>query len=155
MNLNKVIIAGRLTADPELRTTQTGGQVASFSVASNRFWRDKDGQKQEDTEFHNVVVWGRQAEVVNQFCKKGGIVLVEGRLQTRTWEGKDGQSRRTTEIVANNVQFGPRGGEGADFSTKADAKDSSDQGGSDKDDVPVIDVDAEEGEEINPDDLPF
>ncbi|MDP2651018.1 MAG: single-stranded DNA-binding protein, partial [bacterium] len=110
MNLNKVFVAGRLTADPELRTTPGGAHVISFSVATNRVWTDKNGGRKEETEFHNVVAWGRQAEVVSQFLKKGGLILVEGRLQTRSWEGKDGQTRRTTEIVAERVQLGPKTG---------------------------------------------
>jgi len=155
MNLNKVFIAGRLTADPELRTTPSGDHVASFSVASNRFWRTKEGERKESTEFHNIVVWGRQAEVVNQFSKKGSIILVEGRLQTRSWEGKDGQTRRTTEIVAENIQLGPRDGDtGANFS-----QGESREGGEQKDrdeDVPVIDVDEDNsGDGVNPEDLPF
>jgi len=153
MNLNKVFIAGRLTADPELRTTQAGDQVASFSVASNRFWRDKDGQKKESTEFHNVVVWGRQAEVVNQFSKKGSIILVEGRLQTRAWEGKDGQTRRTTEIVAENIQLGPRGG-GGSFDQERSTPSADEQDQSVEDKVPSIDIE-DESSSVNPDDLPF
>ena len=86
MNLNKVFILGRMTADPQLRTTPTGQQVANFSVATNRVWNDKNGQKQESAEFHNIVVWGRQAEVASKFLNKGGLVLIEGRLQTREWD---------------------------------------------------------------------
>lgn len=108
MNLNKVLIAGRLTADPQLRTTPTGQQVGTFSVATNRNWTNAAGQKQEAVEFHNVVVWGRQADVASRFLNKGGLVLVEGRLQTRSWEDKQGQKRRTTEIVAERIQLGPR-----------------------------------------------
>ncbi|MEX2053963.1 MAG: single-stranded DNA-binding protein [Candidatus Colwellbacteria bacterium] len=157
MNLNKVFIAGRLTADPELRTTPSGDHVASFSIASNRFWRTKEGERKESTEFHNIVVWGRQAEVVNQFSKKGSVILVEGRLQTRSWEGKDGQTRRTTEIVAENIQLGPRGGEASTSFNQGDSSEGKDEqkGG---EDVPVIDVDEEskdDKEEINPEDLPF
>lgn len=108
MNLNKALIAGRLTADPILRSTAAGRQVASFSVATNSFWTGADGQKKEATEFHNVVVWDRQADVVSRFLTKGSLVLVEGRLQTRSWDDKQGQKRKTTEIVADKVQFGPR-----------------------------------------------
>src|SRR3990167_11407629 len=111
MNLNKVFIIGRLTADPELRTTPSGDHVASFSIATNRYWRTKEGERKESTEFHNIVAWGRQAEVINQFSKKGSVIMIEGRLQTRAWEGKDGQTRRPTEIVAENIQLGPRGGD--------------------------------------------
>ncbi len=149
MNLNKVIIAGRLTADPELRTTPSGTHVASFSLATNRNWKDKDGQKKEETEFHNIVAWGRQADIVNQFSKKGDLLLVEGRLQTRSWEGKDSQTRRTTEVIAERVQLGPRrqqaeksGVEGGD-SKETEVK---------KEDMPVIDLDSED---IKPEDLPF
>ena len=108
MNLNKVLIAGRLTADPQLRTTPTGQQVASFSVATNRNWTAPDGRKQEAVEFHNVVVWGRQADVVSRFMNKGSLILVEGRLQTRSWDDKQGQRRKTTEIIGERIQFGPR-----------------------------------------------
>ena len=108
MNLNKVLIAGRLTADPQLRSTTSGRQVASFSVATNSFWTGSDGQKKESTEFHNIVVWDRQADIVSRFLTKGALVLIEGRLQTRTWDDKQGQKRRTTEIVADRVQFGPK-----------------------------------------------
>ncbi|PIR98034.1 MAG: single-stranded DNA-binding protein [Candidatus Colwellbacteria bacterium CG10_big_fil_rev_8_21_14_0_10_42_22] len=160
MNLNKVIIAGRLTADPELRTTSSGDSVASFSLATNRFWRDKNGEKKENTEFHNIVAWGRQAEIINQFSKKGSILMVEGRLQTRTWEGKDGQNRRTTEIVAENIQLGPRSG-GQDNSSFDQTNTKSYQSGGDaqesaREEVPTIDVDQEDGsEEIKAEDLPF
>lgn len=145
MNLNKVFIAGRLTTDPELRTTPGGAHVISFSVATNRVWTDKNGGRKEETEFHNVVAWGRQAEVVSQFSKKGGLILVEGRLQTRSWEGKDGQTRKTTEIVAERIQLGPKAG------TAGTVK-NEDVGTAKKEDMPVIDLDSEN---INPEDLPF
>jgi single-strand DNA-binding protein len=149
MNLNKVIIAGRVTADPELRTTPSGTHVASFSIATNRVWTDKSGGKREEVEFHNIVVWGRQAEVVNQFAKKGSLMLVEGRLQTRTWEGKDGQTRRTTEIIGERIQLGPRAQGTRDVGVDK-AKNEADKDL--KDDMPVIDLDSED---IKPEDLPF
>ncbi len=108
MNLNKAIIAGRLTADPQLRTIPSGQAVATFSLATNRVWTDKAGQKQEAAEFHNIVVWGRQAEVSAKFLTKGAIALVEGRLQTRSWDDQQGMKHWKTEIVADRVQFGPR-----------------------------------------------
>lgn len=108
MYLNKVFVCGNLTRDPELRALPSGASVASFSVATNRVWKDQSGQKQEDTEFHNVVVFGKQAETVNQYLTKGSQVLIEGRLQTRSWEA-DGQKKYRTEIVADRVQFGARG----------------------------------------------
>jgi single-strand DNA-binding protein len=108
MNLNKVFVLGRLTADPQLRVTATGNQVATFSIATNRIWTDKVSGKREETEYHNIVVWGRQAEIAQQFLAKGGLVLVEGRLQTRTWDDKQGQKRKTTEIISERIQLGPR-----------------------------------------------
>lgn len=145
MNLNKVLIAGRLTNDPDLRTTPSGSHVASFSVATNRNWTDKNGERKESTEFHNVVVWGRQADIVNQFLKKGALILVEGRLQTRSWEGKDGQVRRTTEIIGERVQLGPRPAGAGVKGGEAGAETA-------KEEVPVIDLDADE---IKEEDLPF
>jgi single-strand DNA-binding protein len=108
MNLNKVILIGRLTADPELKTTPSGQSVISAGVATSRTWTDKTGKRQDQTEFHNVVFWGRQAEIVNQFLKKGSLVCVEGRLQTRSWQDKQGSTRKTTEIVCEQMQLGPR-----------------------------------------------
>jgi single-strand DNA-binding protein len=149
MNLNKVIVVGRITADPELRTTPSGTNVTSFSIATNRVWTDKNGERKEDTEFHNIVVWGRQAEVVNQFAKKGSLILIEGRLQTRTWEGKDGQTRRTTEIIGERIQLGPRPqGDRAGSAGKEEEK----AGQASKEEMPVIDLDSEE---IKAEDLPF
>lgn len=108
MNLNKVLLIGRLTGDPQLRTTPLGQQVATFSMATNRSWSDKSGAKKEDVQFHNIVVWGRQAEIAQRFLTKGGMVLIEGRLQSRDWTDKQGGKRRTTEIVAEFMQLGPR-----------------------------------------------
>lgn len=107
MNLNKVFILGNLTRDPELRQTATGQNVATFGVATNRIWSNQSG-KQTQTEFHNVVVWGRLAEIANQYLGKGRLVFVEGRLTTRTWQDQNGQKRNRTEIVAENLQLGPR-----------------------------------------------
>src|SRR3954465_2762720 len=112
MYINKVFLFGNLTRDPELRALPSGMNVASFSVATNRVYRDRDGKKQEQTDFHNIVVFGRQADTVNQYLKKGSSVFVEGRIQTRSWEGKDGEKKYRTEIVADRVQFGPRAGGG-------------------------------------------
>lgn len=112
MNLNKVFLLGRLTADPQLRMTAAGKPVVTFSLATNRLWINQQGQRQEDTQYHNIVIWGRQAEVANQFLRKGGLVLVEGRLQTRTWKDQQGQNRKTTEIIADRIQLGPRAGSG-------------------------------------------
>jgi single-strand DNA-binding protein len=110
MNLNKVIICGRVTQDIEVRTTPTGQSVASFSVATNRNWTDQAGKKQEQVEFHNVVLWRRLAEVAGQYLKKGALVMIEGRLQTRNWQGQDGVKKYRTEILGENMQMGPRAG---------------------------------------------
>lgn len=107
MNLNKVFILGNLTRDPELRQTPSGQNVATFGVATNRIWGGPTG-KQTQTEFHNIVVWGRLAEIASQYLTKGKLVLVEGRLNTRTWQDQSGQKRNRTEIVAETMQLGPR-----------------------------------------------
>jgi single-strand DNA-binding protein len=108
MNLNKIFIIGNLTKDPELKTLPSGSSVASFGVATNRVWKNQQGEQQKDTQFHNVVVFGKQADTVAQYLKKGSSALIEGRLQTRNWEAQDGSKRNRTEIVAERVQFGPR-----------------------------------------------
>lgn len=151
MNLNKVFVLGRLTRDPELRSTTGGQSVASFGVATNRVWTDKNGQKQEATEFHNIVVWGRQAEIASKFLTKGSLVLIEGRLQTRSWESNDGQQRKTTEIVAERIQLGPKPQNQQDQPLQASF---SNQGG--QEDIPVIDVEGSvESDGVKNDDLPF
>jgi single-strand DNA-binding protein len=103
MDLNKVQIIGRLTRDPEVRTTPNGANVASFSVATGLAWTDQSGQKKEQTEFHNVVAWRKLGDIVAQYLKKGSQVYIEGRLQTRSWEGQDGKKNYRTEIVAENM----------------------------------------------------
>src|SRR4051794_38130666 len=112
MSVNKVILVGRLGQNPEVRYTPSGAAVANFSVATNESWMDKSGQKQERTEWHRIVVWGKTAENCNQYLAKGRQVYVEGRLQTRQWQDKDNQTKYTTEIQAQTVQFlGGAGGE--------------------------------------------
>lgn len=103
MDLNKVMIIGRLTRDPEVRNTTNGANVTSFSVATGFSWTNQQGQKQEQTEFHNVVAWRKLGEIVAQYLKKGSQVYIEGRLQTRTWEGQDGKKNYRTEIIADNM----------------------------------------------------
>ncbi|MCL4535568.1 MAG: single-stranded DNA-binding protein [Bacteroidetes bacterium] len=103
--LNKVMIIGRVGRDPEMRYTPSGTPVASFSVATNWRRRTPEGESKEETEWFNVVAWNRQAEFANQYIRKGGLVYVEGRLQTRSWEGQDGQKRYRTEVVANAFQL--------------------------------------------------
>lgn len=103
MDLNRVMIIGRLTRDPELRSTPTGKAVATIGLATNRVWVDGSGQKQKQTEFHNVVLWTKLAEIAHQYLRKGGKVYMEGRLQTREWTGQDGVKRYRTEIVGENM----------------------------------------------------
>ncbi|PIR86302.1 single-stranded DNA-binding protein [Candidatus Kaiserbacteria bacterium CG10_big_fil_rev_8_21_14_0_10_43_70] len=148
MYLNKVMLYGNLTRDPELKSLPSGIQVTNFSIATNRVYKDRDGNKQEQAEFHNIVVFGRQAETVSQYLKKGSAAYVEGRLQTRSWE-QDGQKKYRTEIIAERVQFGPRSTGGgapvqADDNVQNTNSDSADSGGID---YPQ--------DEINPDDIPF
>ena len=114
MGINKVILVGNLGRDPEMRHTQSGQAVANFTLATNRRWRDKDGQQQEQTEWHRIVAWGRLAEICTEYLTKGKQVYVEGRLQTRDWEDRDGNKRYTTEIVALDMQMlGRRGDTGS------------------------------------------
>jgi len=103
MNLNRAMIIGNLTRDPEARSTPSGQNVANFSVATNRVWKDQQGQRQEKTEYHNIVAWGKLADICTQYLGKGRKVYVEGRLQTRDWEGQDGVKKYRTEIVAENM----------------------------------------------------
>jgi single-strand DNA-binding protein len=147
MYLNKALLYGNLTRDPELRSLPSGMNVVNFSIATNRVFRDRDGKKQEQTDFHNVVVFGRQADTVSQYLKKGSPVFVEGRMQTRSWE-KEGQKMYRTEVVADRVQFGPRGaGGGGGGNRSHDAQPEDDGGSSAGIDYPKDD--------INPDDIPF
>ena len=118
MDLNKVMIIGRLTRDPEARTTPQGIAVTNFSVATSRVWKNDQGVQQENTEFHNVVAWRRLAEICAQYLAKGRQVYIEGHLQTRSWEGQDGQKRYRTEIVADNMIM---------LGSKSDAPASSNQ----------------------------
>lgn len=109
MNLNKVYLIGNLTKDPETRALPSGQQVTSFGLATNRFYTDKSGQKQKQAEFHNIVLFGRLAEIASQYLNKGSLVLVEGRLQTRNWKDSAGNTKYRTEIVGQSMQLGPRG----------------------------------------------
>jgi single-strand DNA-binding protein len=146
MYLNKVFVIGNLTRDPELKALPSGMKVCSFSLATNRTFKDKEGQRKEQAEFHNIVVFGRVAELANQYLRKGSQALVEGRMQTRSWES-EGQKKYRTEIVADTVQFGnrPTGAGGAAPAGKGDDK------------APAAPADTIEypSEEINPDDIPF
>ncbi|HEY0908298.1 MAG TPA: single-stranded DNA-binding protein [Candidatus Paceibacterota bacterium] len=158
MYLNKAIIIGNLTRDPELKALPSGMQVASLSLATNRVWKDKAGAKQEASDFHNVVVFGRQAETSAQYLKKGQQVMIEGRIQTRSWDDKtSGEKKYRTEIVAELVQFGPKaggfGGAEAPASRPAAASSAKSSASAPKKDaVDTIDYPSED---INPEDIPF
>ena len=108
MNLNKAFILGNLTRDPEAKTLPSGQTVANFGMATNRVFYDKNKQKQEQVEFHNIVTFGKTAEIARQYLKKGSMVLIEGRIQTRDWQDSSGNKHYRTEIIAENLQLGPR-----------------------------------------------
>lgn len=146
MYLNKAIIIGNLTRDPELKALPSGVKVASFGVATNRVWKDKNGVKQENVDFHNVVVFGRQADIVGQYMKKGSSILVEGRMQTRSWDDANGVKKYRTEIIGERIQFGPR----KEGTSSYQAEPVSAQ-----EDKKAIDTIEYPEEEINPEDIPF
>jgi single-strand DNA-binding protein len=137
--VNKVIIVGNVGRDPEVRYTQSGKAVASFSVATSERFQDKEGQPQERTEWHRVVAWGRLAEICGEYLRKGKQIYVEGRLQTRDWEDKDGHKRYTTEVIANVMQMLGRRGEdggGGGFSDDGGSRGASSGGGDPMSQVP-------------------
>lgn len=147
MYINKVFIYGNLTRDPEVKALPSGSQVASFSVATNRTYKDQSGQQQEQVEYHNIVMFGRSAEVVGQYLKKGRPVFLEGRLQTRTWE-KDGVKHYRTEVLADRFQFGPSLKDGNNTQNQAAAPTQEQQ-------APSGDAIQYPDEDINPEDIPF
>jgi single-strand DNA-binding protein len=146
MYLNKAMIFGNLTRDPEMKALPSGMQVCSLSLATNRVYNDRDGKRQEATDYHNVVVFGKQAENCAKFLTKGSSAYVEGRLQTRSWD-KDGQKQYRTEVIADRVQFGPRGGSAGGNAPAAAPTGAQSSG------APVLPDYPEE--EINPEDIPF
>ena len=149
MYLNKAIVIGNLTRDPELRSLPSGVKVCSFSLATNRVWKDKNGARQESADYHNIVVFGRQAETVAQYMKKGSSMLIEGRTQTRSWEDKtSGEKKYRTEIVADRTQFGPKGG----ASSGGQTTNGKAQPATGSEDVDTIEYPEED---INPEDIPF
>lgn len=148
MYINKAILFGNLTRDPELRALPSGMNVCNFGVATNRVYRDRDGKKQEQTDFHNVVVFGRQADTVSQYLKKGNSVYVEGRIQTRSWDDKSsGEKKYRTEIVGERVQFGPKGSSGGGGGRREEMPETEEAPSGSGIDYPK--------EDINPDDIPF
>src|SRR3989344_1494819 len=168
MNLNKVVLIGRLTQDPDSRSIPSGQNVATIRMATNRVWKDPSGQRKDATEYHTVIAWGRLADVATQYLKKGGLVMIEGRLQTRNWTDSSGVKKYITEIIAENLQLGPRpagtGSQGdspmADIKTPSPMR-SAPQPVKDAD-IPIIDENepmhagVEEDEmKIKEEDLPF
>lgn len=163
MYLNKAFLIGNLTRDPELKALPSGIKVASLSMATNRVWKNKDGQRQEAVDYHNIVAFGKQAETLGQYCHKGSSLYVEGRIQTRSWEGQDGKKNYRTEIVLENFQFGPKatGTGGTQQPGRASADGARhDPAGSDaeapqKGTSPDLDTIEYPEEEINLEDIPF
>lgn len=151
MYINKAIIYGNLTRDPELKSLPSGTQVCEFGVATNRVWKDKNGAKQESADFHNIVVFGRQAELVKQYLAKGSGIFLEGRIQTRSWDAKDGTKKYRTEIVADRIQFGPKSGSsGGSYENQPSSKAPDSAKASSGE--PAIEYPEEE---INSEDIPF
>ena len=156
-SLNRAQIIGNLTRDPEMRYTPNGQAVASFAIATNRRWKDKDGNNQEQTEFHDVVAWGKLAEIMTQILHKGNKVYVEGRLQTRQWEAQDGGKRNRTEIVIDDfVALSPKGevihSEGTDLGEGVEEFPIKDE---EKPAKKAVKKEETSDEEINLDEIPF
>ena len=136
MNFNKVILIGRLTRDPESRALPSGQSVTSFGMATDRFFSDKNGQKQQQTDFHNIVLFGKLAEIASKYLNKGSLVLIEGRLKTRSWKDPAGNNRYRTEIVAERLQMGPKSAGRQGFQNQNQNQDKET-----KEDIPVIEED--------------
>ncbi|MDD4358696.1 MAG: single-stranded DNA-binding protein [Candidatus Pacebacteria bacterium] len=145
MNLNKVFLIGRVANVPEIQSTQSGRKVCKLSLATSRIWKGQDGSKKEETNFHNIILWERLAEIASSYATKGSLLLIEGRIQNRSWEDKEGKKRYTTEIIAENIQLGPKPNKAAGISDKPKKqKEEIDE------ELPVIDED-----EIDIKDIPF
>lgn len=151
MYINKVILYGNLTKDPELKSLPSGMHVNSFSVATNRSTKDASGVKKDVVEYHNVVAFGKTAEIIHQYVKKGNPIYIEGRMQTRSWDGADGKKNYRTEVVLDTFQFGPSSKNGVNPSNASYANNDSttDQSIPDTGEVEYPD------EDINPEDIPF
>ncbi|HKL16765.1 MAG TPA: single-stranded DNA-binding protein [Patescibacteria group bacterium] len=151
MNVNKAIILGNVTADPKIKTTPKGQNVASFGLATNQYWTDKNtNEKKQKTEFHNIVAWNRLAEIAEKYINKGSLIYVEGSLQTRTWEGKQGDTKYKTEIVAQRIQLGPKNATTSTSSNQKNRNQARPQTKKQTQDNPNDD-----SEEINVEDIPF
>jgi single-strand DNA-binding protein len=158
MSVNKVILVGRLGRDPETRFTGGGQAVANFSVATDETFKDRNGERQKRTEWHKIVVWGKQAEIAQQYLKKGSLIYIEGRIQSREWQDKEGQKRTSFEIVASNFRMLGGRSEGAAAGAGAGAAASHGGGHSGDPDLaggPTPDEAAGPGPEISDEDIPF
>jgi len=162
MNVNKVMVCGNVVRDPEVRTTPAGQAVTRISIATNRYYNDKAGERQEQTEYHNVTLWGKQAEVAGKYLGKGQQVFIEGRLQTRKYTGKDGVERYATDIIAESMQLGSKatGGRSEDGASsysagnsKAPSAPKAKAAEVKDDDIPTINLD--DDQEVNLSDVPF
>ena len=157
MSVNKVILVGRLGKDPETKFTTGGQALATFTMATDSSYKDRNGERQKKTEWHRIKIWGKLAEIVQQYLKKGSLVFIEGRIETREWQDKEGQKRYTTEIVANEMRMlGGRGegmaaGAGAGAGAGASRSDEFDQGGGHADEP----MGGSSGPEISDEDIPF
>lgn len=142
-----------MTKDPEMRTLPSGQAVATFGLATNRTWKGKDGSQQKQTEFHNIVMFGRLAEIAQQYLKKGSMIMVEGRIQNRSWEGQDGQKKYRTEIVAEGMQMGPRsGGFGGGGSGAPSGSKKEEMSAPPPEELATVEYPEDE---IRPEDIPF
>jgi single-strand DNA-binding protein len=164
MSVNKVILVGRLGRDPETRYTSGGQAVANFSVATDESYKDKNGERQKRTEWHKIVVWGKQAEIAQQYLKKGSLIFIEGRIQSREWQDKEGQKRTSFEIVANNFRMLGGRAEGAAAGAAAGAGGGAVRSGGDdfephaapaEDSYGGSSAPAAGGPEISDEDIPF
>jgi single-strand DNA-binding protein len=156
MYINKVILIGNLTRDPELKSLPNGNKVCSFSLATNRTWKDQNGQKQEAVDYHNITAFGKTGEIVAQYMKKGRQVYVEGRLTTRSWDDKEtGKKNYRTEVIAESVQFGstPAAGTGNSFSKDTPKEENTKASFDDETGAPGANIDY--GDTANPEDIPF
>lgn len=147
MNLNKAFILGYVTRDPETRTTPSGAMVANFAIATNRYWRDAAGEKQEKADFHNIVAWRGLAELTQKYINKGSLILVEGRVETRSWDDQSGAKHYRTEVIADAIQLGPRNVTRTNAPAAVKDGDSQAPPPPKEDEIPTIDV--------NIDDVPF
>lgn len=152
MNVNKVLLVGNLTRDPEMRSLPSGQPVVNFGIATNRVWKDKEGQKQQQADFHNIVAFGKLAETVHQYMKKGSMMFVEGRLTTRNWEAPDGSKRSRTEVVAETIQFGPRSGSQSGGYPQGQGGGETRQSSPPQEDVATVEYPEDD---VNPAEIPF